>query len=106
MNNVHYLAVSQGLCETAREPMAAGNLIDAVGAFRRSINASPHFKTLELLGECYARLGKFTRAIVPLAAATALNRQSRAPALLAEVFEKLGHSDQAAEMAHVALERS
>lgn len=45
-------------------------------------------------------------AIVPLAAAVTLNNQSRAPALLSEVFEQLGARDRAVEMGRLALERS
>jgi uncharacterized protein HemY len=86
--------------------MDAGRLRDAVEAFRRSVDVAPHFKTLELLGECYARLGEPERAVVPLAAATTLNRQSRAPSILAEVFERLGDVDSAAEMARIALDRN
>jgi tetratricopeptide (TPR) repeat protein len=93
------------LYETGRAHMDAGRLREAVEAFRLSADASPHFKTLELLGECYLRLGEHDRAIVPLAAATTLNLQSRAPSILAEVFERLGNLDRAEEMARVALSR-
>jgi tetratricopeptide (TPR) repeat protein len=85
--------------------MDAGRLREAVAAFRLSADASPHFKTLELLGECYLRLGEHEHAIVPLAAATTLNRQSRAPSILAEVYERLGDRERAGDMARVALGR-
>jgi uncharacterized protein HemY len=85
--------------------MDAGRLREAVEAFQLSAAASPHFKTLELLGECYLRIGEPERAVVPLAAATTLNAQSRAPSILAEVFERLGDSERAGEMAREALRR-
>lgn len=90
MRDVEGLEVSHALYEAGRAQMAAGNLNEAVAAFRRSIDACPHFKALELLGECHARLGEFTHAIIPLAAATALNRGSRAPALPRRGVRKIG----------------
>ena len=93
------------LYDAARARMDAGALEEAIELFQRSIDLRPHFKTLELLGECAVRLGRLREAIVPLAAATALNSQSRAPSLLAEVFERLGNHDEAAGMAQLAIER-
>jgi hypothetical protein len=43
--------------------------------------------------------------VVPLAAATALNRQVRAPALLAQAFFRLGYRAEAREFAKLALGR-
>ena len=86
--------------------MDAGDLNLAVVAFEASIAAYPHFKALELLGECHMRLRNYTSAIVPLAAATTLNRQSRALSLLAEAFERLGEFSDAREFAQLALLRA
>ena len=86
--------------------MDARDFDQAIAAFSQSVLISPHFKTFELLGECLFELGRLQEAVVPLAAATTLNRQSRAPALLAEVFERLGDRDRAVEMARLAIERS
>jgi uncharacterized protein (TIGR00725 family) len=93
------------LYEQGRAHMKAGRLRDAVEAFRSSAEASPHFKTLELLGECYLLLGEPGRAVVPLAAASTLNEQSRAPSILADAFERLGDPERAADMARIALAR-
>ncbi len=93
------------LYQMARARLEAEAFQEAVVLFNRSIELFPHFKALELLGECYARMGQLRSAIVPLAAATTLNRQSRAPSILAEVFERLGEQDEALQMARLALER-
>ena len=85
------------LYEQARRLMADGSFEQAVELFHQSAVESPHFKTYELLGECYMRLKRLTEAIPFLAAATILNRGVRAPSLLAEVWLALGRGVQAAE---------
>jgi hypothetical protein len=70
-----------------------------------SAELDPHFKTLELLGEAWLRKGVPQNAVVPLAAATTLNDQSRAPSLLAEAFAALGEDLEAHRIAKVALTR-
>jgi tetratricopeptide (TPR) repeat protein len=94
------------LYHQGREAMEAGALQEAVDRFRESIAEWPHFKTLELLGECLVRLTRLREAIVPLAAATTLNPQGRAPALLARVFLELGSYREAFDQAEEALRRS
>lgn len=96
---------SYELYRQARERMDAGCLEEAVSLFARSVAIDPHFKALEQQGECLLRLGRTREAIVPLAAATTLNRGSRAPALLADAFLRLGEMDDAREMAALALSR-
>jgi len=86
--------------------MAAGKYDKAIAAFRASADCYPHFKTLELLGECFIKQGKFKQAIIPLAAATTLNLQARAPSLLAQVLMELGERRDARIMAKLALSRS
>ena len=90
----------------ARELMDAKDYEAAILLFERSASPSPHFKTLELLGECYCNLGRFRSAVIPLAAATALNMQARAPALLADAFSRLNEGEDAVRFARLALERS
>ena len=85
--------------------MTAGDLQGAVKSFRSSGDLRPHFKTFELLGEALFLLGRNEEAVAPLAAATALNQQPRAPSILAEVFEALGESLDARRFAELALER-
>jgi len=92
--------------QRARELMDRGRYAEAVPLLQESIAAVPHFKSLELLGECFVNLGKLNEAVVPLAAATTLNNGVRAPALLAEVFLRLGDHDDAQALAGVALARS
>ncbi len=96
---------STGLYEEARSRMAAGQHHEAVSLFQQSASLDPHFKTLELLGECHLKLERFSEAVIPLAAATALNKQVRAPALLAQAFFRLGDRPSAREFAKLALSR-
>ena len=90
----------------ARDRMDAGDLAGAIDLFAASVAASPHFKALELWGECLLRLGRPRDAVVPLAAATALNRQPRAPALLGQAFLALNQYSRAVEFADEALARA
>ena len=91
--------------EAGRDAFAAGDLDAAIEHLQASTDAHPHFKALELLGEAWLRKGEPVRAIVPLAAATALNAQVRAPALLAEALLALGDELEAHRMAKIALDR-
>lgn len=99
------LSQSSYLYRQARELMEKDEFEDAVPLFQQSIALSPHFKSLELLGECFIRLNRLPEAVVPLAAATTLNQGVRAPALLADVFLKLEDYHQANEVAQIALSR-
>jgi len=96
---------STRLYEEARSRMAAGDMTKAISLFQQSVSLYPHFKSLELLGECLLELERFSEAVVPLAAATALNRQVRAPGLLAQAFLRLGDRSKAREFAKLALSR-
>jgi tetratricopeptide (TPR) repeat protein len=91
--------------EDGRAALKAGHADFAIRNFEASIAEAPHFKTLELLGEAWLAKGEPGKAIVPLAAATTLNRQVRAPSLLAEAFLALGERLEAHRMAHLALGR-
>ena len=92
--------------DQARAQMEAGAFDKAIALFEQSAAQAPHFKTLELLGECYMKLGKFKKAVVPLAAATTLNRQFRAPLLLAETLLELGDIAEAHQCAKLAAQRN
>lgn len=96
---------ASSLYAKGRDLMAAGNFATARQVFEESVALYPHFKTLELLGECLLKLDEPWRAIIPLAAATALNKQVRAPSLLAEAFLACGEPDKARNAAQVALLR-
>jgi tetratricopeptide (TPR) repeat protein len=88
-----------------RELLESGDLPGAIAQFEAAIALSPHFKSLELLGEAFMRSGQAVRAIVPLAAATTLNAQVRAPSLLAEALLTSGDPLKAHEVAKLALAR-
>ena len=92
--------------QQGKDLLEAGDLAGAIAQFETSIAASPHFKTLELLGDALLRSGQPVRAIVPLAAATTLNSQVRAPSLLAEALLAAGDSLKAHEIAKLALQRN
>jgi len=92
--------------EAGREAMGSGDYLRAVEEFQSSVRESPHFKTLELLGECYMKLGRFRDAVVPLAAAATLNNQVRAPALLAKALLEIGEGSRAREIAQDVLTRA
>ena len=98
---------SPDLCcyEDGRVAMDAGDFETAVVCFRRSGEIHTHYKTLELLGECLGSLNRWQEAIVPLAAASALNHGVRAPSLLAEAFLQIGRYSDAVYAADLALSR-
>src|SRR6185503_20148754 len=91
--------------EAGRAALAAGDVEGAIAHLEVSVGFHPHFKALELLGEAWLRKGEPRRAVVPLAAATALSAQVRAPALLAEALLALGDEIEAHRMAQLALSR-
>jgi hypothetical protein len=86
--------------------MGAGDLEQAVQRLKQSVEAMPHFKALELLGDCSLKLQRPLDVIVPLAAAPALNNQVRAPSLLAQAFLQCGEFLQAGEFASLVLKKS
>lgn len=96
---------ARSLFEHARNEMRAANLSSAAKLLAESAQLTPHYKTLLLLGECLFHLGRVKDAIVPLAAATTLNRQGIAPTLLAEALLKMGDPTKAQEMIDLALQR-
>jgi tetratricopeptide (TPR) repeat protein len=85
--------------------MEDGGVEQAAELFRQAAIELPHYKTYELLGECYMRLERFTEAIPWLAAATTLNAGVRAPSLLAEAWLALGCHAEALAAADIALTR-
>ena len=85
--------------------MGRGEIEEAASLFEQSNHLSPHFKSLELQGECLMSLGRWQEAVIALAAATSLNAGVRAPALLAGALLRLGDYHQALAVAEVALDR-
>ncbi len=93
------------LYDQAYEAMTQSNFEEAIRLFEESVRFVPHYRSLLHLGECYFQLGKLVESVVPLAAATTLNRQGIAPALLAEVFLELGDPRKAKELVDLAVAR-
>jgi tetratricopeptide (TPR) repeat protein len=96
---------SRILFEIARDEMDARRYEDAIRFFQHSNSLEPNYKTCLLLGDCLLRLGRHQDSIIPLAAATALNRQGIAPTLLAEAYLALNDSGRAKVYVELALER-
>lgn len=97
---------AQSLYQAGRARMDSGAFEEAIQAFSASVAIDPHFKALELMGECLLALGRPIQAVVPLAAASALNDQVRAPSLLAQAFLSIGDYQQAARLAKAVLVRA
>jgi tetratricopeptide (TPR) repeat protein len=96
---------SRILYERGWDAMQTGQLETAIELFEQSNRSGPHFKTCLYLGECLVRLNRHKDAIIPLAAATALNRQGIAPLKLAEVYMVLDEPNKAHELVKLAIER-
>jgi tetratricopeptide (TPR) repeat protein len=76
----------------------------AAEKFSRALSLEPHFKTMELLGTCFQKLGQHHEALLYLAASAGLgNRQFRARYLLAEVLVSLGEIDMAIDKLEEAI---
>lgn len=86
--------------------MARGQYGDAIRFLEGSAKCDPHYKTLELLGECYLEQERFCEAVSALAAATTLSQQPRAAYLLARAFQALGDLRRSREMAELACTRN
>jgi tetratricopeptide (TPR) repeat protein len=105
MTDEEAVDMARELYEAGRAALVAGDLDTAIAHLHESIAEYPHFKALELLGEAWLRKGEPRQAIVPLAAATTLNAQVRAPSLLAEALLALGDQLEAHRVARLALDR-
>ena len=96
---------SSALYQDGRKAMAANDLNSAISLFERSTQYDPHFKTLELLGECFLKLGRNKEAVVPLAASVGLgNKPYRALYLLAQALNAVGRKTDAIEKLNQAIE--
>ena len=90
--------------KAGRGKMEAGSISSAIVLFERSVTAFPHFKTLELLGECRLLLGQPLAAVVPLAAAVGLGtNEFRATYLLAKALSEIGLKREALKHVERAL---
>jgi tetratricopeptide (TPR) repeat protein len=86
--------------------MERGDYRAAIAEFQESISLHPHFKTLELLGECLLETADPIAAVVPLAAAASLGSNAfRASYLLARALAEvqdfepaLSHVERAIQM--------
>src|SRR6478672_7806240 len=95
---------STELYKAGREKMEVGDYRSAIALLNESNTAFPHFKTLELLGECQLDQDRPLEAIIPLAAAIGLgSSEFKAMYLLAKAFLALGRSRDAAKFLDLAL---
>ena len=81
-----------------------GMFEQAIECFRLSDKESTHFKSLELWGECELKLGNPLKAVIPLTAATELNKGVRALSLLAEAYNSIDEVTKAIKLARLVLE--
>lgn len=93
------------LYDEGRTRMDSGDTDLAIDVLAKSVEAYPHFKALELLGECLVSSGRIREAIVPLAAATTLNNGVRAASLLAKALADVGEVERSKDIANLALSR-
>jgi tetratricopeptide (TPR) repeat protein len=90
--------------QCGRQAMKDKKYAEAIEHLERSIKIAPHFKTLELLGECKLEVGEAKDAIVPLAAAAGLgSNEFRANYLLGVAYAKLGNIQAALQFLDRAL---
>jgi tetratricopeptide (TPR) repeat protein len=88
-----------------RSAMDQADLSRAIELFEESVRLSPHFKTLELLGECRLKNHQPSEAILPLAAAVGLGTNAfRAMYLLAKAYSDVGNKESALKYADRALQ--
>jgi tetratricopeptide (TPR) repeat protein len=98
--------LSSELYQRGREAMDLHKYEEAAALFRSSVELRPHFKALELLGECLLE-GEHasSEAIVVLAAAAGLgNQSSRSLFLLAKALSLTGNLQDAIQKLDLAIE--
>ena len=100
------MELSSQLYQSGREAMEQAQFDVAVALLRSSAELCPHFKTLELLGECLLELpGRSSEATLFLAAAAGLgNKSSRSFFLLARALSLQGDIQGAIEKLDIAIE--
>ena len=82
--------------QEGRLAMEKGNYEKAITAFNCSNKISPHFKTLELLGECFLDKNKPLEAILSLAASVGLGTKPfRGRYLLAKALMQVDQKSDA-----------
>ena len=91
--------------ELARSEMRDGKIQSALELFLRAAEERPHFKTYELIGECYMLVERPTLAIPYFCAAVTLNRDARCAVKLSEAWLAAGCPREGLEAAEVALSR-
>jgi tetratricopeptide (TPR) repeat protein len=83
--------IASDLYQLGRVAYDAGRQAEAQSLLRASALLKPHFKTLELLGECCFQAGQLADAALFLAASVGIApNQARARLLLAKVLSSIG----------------
>lgn len=93
------------LYEQGASLLLTGQYDEALQRFGESLEKENHHRTLHAIGECHMKMGNYDKAIEPLTAAVALDKNARPAALLAECFYYLNDLAQARTHALTALER-
>lgn len=82
--------------EAGRELVVNENWPEAVACLESCLNENLHYKTLELIGECYAAQDMYRQALHHLLAASTLNKSVRIRYRIAECFIEI--DDEMAEL--------
>jgi len=90
----------------ARQALVAGDLKSAERLFTESLGLDEHFKTLELLGECFLRQNRVAEAITALRRAVFLGREAKAPLLLAQAYLTQNSFEEARQFLNESLARN
>lgn len=105
MNTTERAESSTQLYSLAREAMDSKKYELAIALLRSSTDLFPHFKAMELLGECLLEIGRADEAILFLAASAGLGKKaSRSLLLLARALSAQGRTIDAIEKLDLALE--
>jgi tetratricopeptide (TPR) repeat protein len=105
MQTAENMERSTQLYDRGKACLERGEVLRALKLLDASSKLFPHFKTLELQGQCYFKLKRYSEAIIFLAAATSLNRGLRAPLLLMDVLLEVPDVKAAKDIAKIVLAR-
>lgn len=98
------LGKSSLLYHEGRKLILSKDFEAAIERLKKSSELIPHFKTLELLGECFLEQKNYSQAIIYLAAAAGLgNKSFRSYFLLAKALLEFDEVDKATEKLNEAL---
>lgn len=81
--------------EDGRNLYGAGKFEEAIRALEKTLKTSPHYKTFEIIGDCYARLDNRTNALTYMLASIAMHPSPRACYWVSNIFIEIGDKENA-----------